>query len=397
MYIYAVAALAAALLLQPPIANAREADADAAARSYFAHACADKRERVAVYAPDAAALTDITTAAAGGSAAWDRFRFERLCARPKLYIYHCHTTDDVLTPFPSGSKGGAPGDFGTAAEMEFTCAKMAALNDHPVASLVHGLVTPRGAIVKYGFTAPTLDKIRAQGREFARLLREARPRPELEQAQAEAQAAFDRFNALHYDSFIAFAVKTCPTGDIEHCRGLTIERFAGTLSGDDWRFIRVGADPAPRGGPDAAGQGPSLVRSLSDLDDSIREARVPHGITELTPDTLGAFVADGKAMVSICAKEGDGLLPCRQAKARIDRLAAACDRVKTGILDQDKYPRARYVYPAAKDRSLLLFAANPRSGLNERFDLSISGEPTAQLIGMVLCGNLPFAMPSFSP
>jgi hypothetical protein len=422
MYTYSVAALAAALLLPPLVANAQETDADALARTYFVQACADKVERVAVYSPDIASLSDITTGGTGDAVSWDRFRFEQLCARPELYVYHCHTTDDVLTKFPSGSKGEVPGDFGNAAEMEFTCAKAAVLNDHAPASLVHALVTPRGEVVKYGFTEPTLGKIREQGRDFGQMLKSGQPRQELEHAQAAAQESFNRFNAEHFDGFIAFAVATCPKGDIEHCDGLTVERFASSLPRDDWRFIRVAADPVPMAKTEAADrdqrlsdmldrikeqaaagvsdghasadQMPSLVRSVSDLNGVTRAAHSEGDIAELTPETLGAFVADGKAIVSICARDDAGLLPCEQSKARIDRLAAACDRVKAGILDQDKYPQARYIYPVAKDRSLLLFKTNPQSGLNEQFDLTISSEPTPQMIGIILCGRLPLNIPS---
>lgn len=85
--------------------------------------------------------------------------------------------------------------------------------------------------------------------------------------------------------------------------------------------------------------------------------------------------------------------PCREAKERVIRLAAACPQVRIGFLDQDKHPRARYVYPIAKDRSLLLFKTNPQSGLNERFELTTMREPTPQLLGMVLCGKPPFEAP----
>lgn len=423
MYIHGVAAVAAALLMLAPVADAQETDADSVARGYFERACADKVERVAVYAPDVDSLSDITTGASSGTVSWDRFRFEQLCARPELYVYHCHTTDDVLTRFPSGSTGSVAGDFGNAAEMEFTCAEAAARNDHALASLVHGLVTPRGEVIKYGFTGPTLDKIHERGREFGRMLKEARPRSDLERAQAEAQHTFSSFNAEHFDSFIQFAIKTCPSGDIEHCKDLTVERFASTLPGDDWRFIRVAnpvsaaeREPAAQdkrisgvlegfekqlpsaglGGRASFNQMSSPMRSSSPLGNVIQAAQVPGSITELTPETLGAFVSDGKVIVSICAKDAEGLLPCQEAKARISRLAASCGRVKTGILDQDKYPPARYIYPAAKNRSLLLFKTNPQSGLNEQFDLTIRGEPTPQMIGMTLCDQLPLNIPSFA-
>ena len=423
MYIHGVAAFAVALLMQPLVSQAQETDADAAARGYFARACADKAERVAVYAPDSKSLSDITTGAGSETVSWDRFRFEQLCARPELYVYHCHTTDNVLTRFPSGSTGSVAGDFGNAAEMEFTCAKAAALNDHPLASLVHGLVTPRGEVIKYGFTEPTLEKIRARGQEFGRMLKEARPRPDLERAQAEAQRSFSTFNAEHYNSFIRFAIKACPTGDIEHCEDLTVERFAGTLSPDDWRFIRIAANPVTAAErqalPDARVAGildgfdkatpgiamadraapnpvASPAKSPPGLSNVVRAAQVQGDITELTPDTLGAFVADGKAIVSICATDAEGLLPCPQAKTRVSRLVAACGRVKAGILDQDRYPKARYIYPVAKDRSLLLFKTNPQSGFNEQFDLTIRGEPTPQMIGMTLCDQSPLTIPSFA-
>jgi hypothetical protein len=422
MYIHGVAAFALALLMQPLVSAAQETDADAAARGYFARACADKVERVAVYAPDINSLSDITTGAGSGTVAWDRFRFEQLCARPELYVYHCHTTDDVLTRFPSGSTGSVAGDFGNAAEMEFACAKAAALNDHPLASLVHGLVTPRGDVIKYGFTEPALDKIHAQGREFGRMLKEARPRQELERALSQAQQSFNTFNAEHYDSFIQFAIKTCPTGDIERCDGLTVERFASSLPRDDWRFIRATAGPVAateHQPPDARVAGildgfdkatpgvamaeraapnpmASPAKAPPGRNNVVRAAQVQGDITELTPETLGGFVADGKAIVSICATDADGLLPCPDSKARVSRLAAACGRIKTAILDQDKYPQARYIYPVAKSRSLLLFKTNPQSGFNEQFDLTIRGEPTPQMIGMTLCDQSPLTIPSFA-
>ena len=423
---HVAAAFAAAFLMQPLVANAEDTTADAVARTYFARACADHRERVAVYAPDIASLSDITTGATGSAASWDSFRFERLCAHRELRVYHCHTTEDVLSKFPSGSKDAGPGDFGTAAEMEFTCAKVAAVNGHPVASLVHGLVTQRGEVVNYGFTRPTLDRIHEQGRSFGRMLKDAAAKEDLARVEAEAQASFNRFNAEEFDSFIAFAIEVCPNGDIEHCSGLTVERFASALPRDDWRFIRVadaipaspaGTESADRdqriseildrikaqtvaagsSGPASADRWPSLARSLSELDGvlGVASARAQGKFAELTPETLGAFIADGRAMVSICAESADGLLPCERSKARMNRLAAACDRVKIGVLDQDKYPQARYIFPVARDRSLLLFKTNPQSGLNEHFEMAIGGEPTPQMIGMVLCDRSPLGLPSF--
>ncbi len=416
MYIRGVAALAATLLAQSLVANADEADADTAARKYFARACADKIERAAVYAPDTNSLSDITTGATSRSVSWSRIKFERLCALPELYVYHCHTTDDVLTKFPSGSTGAVPGDFGNAAEMEFTCAEVAALEDRPVASLIHGLVTPRGEVIKYGFTQPTLDKIHEQGQEFGRMLKEARPRGELEAAETEAQHSFSDFNAKHYQSFIQFAIKACPNGDIEHCKDFTVERLANTLSRDDWRFIRVAASPVSERDRDRVAQQERIQQILEDLKkrtpadvldgapwpdqglatggNVISAAQAGDDIAELTPDTLEAFVSEGRVLVSICEKDAEGLLSCDQAKARIGRLIASCPGVKTAILDQQKYPQARYIYPVAKDRSLLLFKTNPQSGLNERFDLTMPGEPTPQMIGITLCDRVPFNIPS---
>jgi hypothetical protein len=419
-----LAALAAGLLTQPLTTHAEEASADATVSAYFARACADKHEHIAVYTPDTGSLIDITTGSTAGAAAWDRLKFRQLCGRPRLDIYHCHTTDDVLSRFPSGGKNGAPGDFGTAAEMEFACAAMAATSEQPMASLVHGLVTQRGEIVAYGFTHSILERIHDQGAAFGRMLEMGAAREDLKRAEADAETAFDNFNARHFDSFVAFAAKTCPSGDIEHCAGLTVERFASSLPPDDWRFIHVAAAadspvetvsaPADRdrgltdtlerikkeaaagtsGDRASADQMPALARSLSELDDLVGAQQAKAAVAELTPATLGIFIADGKAIVSVCAESVDGLLPCGASRTRIARLAASCE-IKTGILDQDKYPDARYAYPAAKDRSLLLFKTNPRSGMNEHFDLTLPGEPTPQMIVMTLCGALPFGGPSF--
>jgi hypothetical protein len=404
MHLLGIAAFAVALLMQPLIASAQERDADAVARDYFAHACADKVERIAVYAPDIDLLRDITTGATSHSVSWDRFKFEELCAHPVLYVYHCHTTQDVLTRFPSGSTGSVPGDFGNAAEMEFACAKAGVLNHHAPASLVHGLVTPRGEVIHYGFSQPMQTAIREQGRHFGELLKAAASKSDLERAQAAAQHLFNDLNAKHFEDFIHFAVKTCPNGDIEHCQGLTVENFAAALPPDDWRFIRVSAgpvvDPAAAETPSRDRVAPArdtpLMKSAAVAESETNAAFAPRGTAELTPETLGAFVSDGRAMVSICGQHDEGLLPCEASKARMARLAEACPRVKRGILDQDRYPQAKYLYPVARDRSLLLFKTNPQSGVNEQFNLTISSEPTPQLIAMVLCDQAPFEMPSFA-
>jgi hypothetical protein len=400
MYIHGLAALAVALLMQPFAATAQEAAADGVARGYFEHACADRVERVAVYAADLKSLSDITTGATSGTVSWDRFRFEQLCAHPVLYVYHCHTTHDVLTRFPSGSTGSVPGDFGTAAEMEFACAKAAVLNHHAPASLVHGLVTPRGEVIHYGFSQSMRAAIREQGRHFGELLKAGASKGDLARAQAEAQHLFSDLNARHFDDFIQFAIKTCPNGDIEHCQGLTVENFAAALPPDDWRFIRVGAGPVagpvaetPSRGRLAPARG---MKSAAVAESEIETPFAPRSAAELTPETLGAFVAEGRVMVSICAQHGEGLLPCETSETRMTRLAQSCPHVKIGILDQDKYPQAKYLYPVARDRSLLLFKTNPQSGLNEQFNLTISSEPTPQLIAMVLCDQAPFEMPSFA-
>jgi hypothetical protein len=400
MYLLGIAAFAVALLLQPVIASAQERDADAVARDYFAHACADKVERVAVYAPDIDSLRDITTGGTRHSVSWDRFKFEELCAHPVLYVYHCHTTQDVLTRFPSGSTGSVAGDFGNAAEMEFACAKAAVLNHHAPASLVHGLVTPQGEVIHYGFSKPMQTAIREQGRHFGELLKAGAPKNDLARAQAEAQHLFNDLNAKHFDDFIHFAIKTCPNGDIEHCQGLTVEHFAAALPPDDWRFIRVSAGPVagrvmetPSRGRFAPAGG---MKSVAVAESELKTAFAPRSAAELTPETLGAFVADGRVMVSICGQHGEGLLPCEASETRMTRLAQSCPRVKIGILDQDKYPQAKYLYPVARDRSLLLFKTNPQSGVNEQFNLTISSEPTPQLIAMVLCDQVPFDIPSFA-
>jgi len=399
MYLLGIGAFAAALLMQPLMASAQERDADAVARDYFAHACVDKVERIAVYAPDIDSLRDITTGATSHSVSWDRFKFEELCAHPVLYVYHCHTTQDVLTRFPSGSTGSVPGDFGNAAEMEFACAKAAVLNHHAPPSLVHGLVTPRGEVIRYGFSQPMQTAIREQGRHFGELLKAGASKSDLERAQAAAQHVFNDLNAKHFDDFIQFAIKTCPNGDIEHCQGLTVENFAAALPPDDWRFIKVGAGPAgpvaqtpPRGRLASA----SGMKSAAVAESETKAAFAPRNAAELTPETLGTFVAEGRVMVSICAQHGEGLLPCEASETRMTRLAQSCPRVKMGILDQDKYPQAKYLYPVARDRSLLLFKTNPQSGVNEQFNLTISSEPTPQLIAMVLCDQVPFEVPSFA-
>jgi hypothetical protein len=388
-------ALAAVLVVQPLRANANEIDADRSARTYFAEACADGNERVGVYAPATQSFTDITTGARARTFAWNQASFEELCALPQLYVYHCHTTADVLTQFPSGSESALSGDFASAAEMEFSCAKAATLDDHPVASLIYGVVTPRGEITKYGFTAPTADRLRAAGSTFGRLLKSGAPRAELERAQTEAQRIFGELNGEYFARFIRFAVKNCPDGAIERCNDFRIERFADTWSPDDRMFVRVDDTPAAEAKPTAANSHPSWER-LSSVAGAIRVAQVGGDITELTPETLGGFVAEGKAMVSICSDAAEGLRPCRDARERMIRLTESCPRVRLAILDQDKHPKARFVYPTAKDRSLLLFKTNPQSGLNEQFDLTIMGEPTGQMIAMVLCGELLFKLPSFS-
>lgn len=400
MRLRAAATLGVALFLQSHFVDANETDADTTARLYFERACADKMERVGVYAPANHSFSDITTGATRNAYSWDKIRFERLCALPELYVYHCHTTNDVLTRFPSGSEGGAPGDFGTAAEMEFTCAEAAVLTGHPPANLAHGLVTPQGEVIKYGFTTPILAAIDEQGRLFGRALEEDGPRNELKTAEAAAQRFFSALNAAYFDSFMRFVMKACPNGDIEHCEDLTVERFASTLSPEEGRFIRVQANSAsgPVSGP-LSGREPEPVTQDKPVrlpaGSSARDT-ASGGIVELTEQMLGAFVAEGKAIVSICAEDAEGLLPCKELKVRVAQLAAVCPRVKAAILDQDKHPQARYLYPLARNWSLLLFKTNPQSGVNEQFDLTTMGEPTPQLIGMTLCGAPPFSIPSFA-
>jgi hypothetical protein len=385
MHIRWIAALVAALLAHPLLAVADETDANASASAYFARACADGIERVGVYAPATRSFSDITDSASSGAFSWDRLRFEQLCALPQLYVYHCHTTNDVLTRFPSGSKDGLPGDFGAAAEMEFTCATTAVLHDHSAPSLIHGLVTPRGEITKYGFTAATLDTIQELGRSFGHMLKSGASRGDVAHADAEAQLFFGELNAEYFARFIRFAIKTCPDGAIDHCNGFTLERFANTWSGDDRIFVRAGKREGL----------PALAQSASSPGNPSERARAEDRITELTPETLGEFVSEGKVMVSICSDATEGLRPRQEASERMIRLAGSCPHIRMGILDQDKHPTARYVYPVAKDRSLLLFKTNRRSGLNEQFNLTTTGDPTPQMIGMVLCDKTPFDIPFF--
>lgn len=99
-------------------------------------------------------------------------------------------------------------------------------------------------------------------------------------------------------------------------------------------------------------------------------------------------------MVSICAEDAAGLRPCAESQTRMLRLAVSCPRIRMAFLDQDKYPQAKYLYPIAKDRSLLLFKRNPESGLNEHFELTTMGEPTAPLLSLLFCSGALFAAPS---
>src|SRR5215831_12208376 len=100
------AAAVVVLMLQPLFARAQRAEGDASAVEYFARACVEGTEHVAVYLPTTQSITDITTGGNRGTFLWDRSRFEQLCALPQLYIYHCHATRDVLARFPSGSDAG---------------------------------------------------------------------------------------------------------------------------------------------------------------------------------------------------------------------------------------------------------------------------------------------------
>jgi hypothetical protein len=385
MHIPRVAAFATLILVAPPFARAQETEGHASAVEYFAHACADGVEHVAVYVPGTLAVTDVTAGSDGGTFLWDRGRLEQLCALPELYIYHCHTSNDVLARFPSGAEAGTSGDFAAAADMEFSCAKAAALYGHRPPSLHHALVTRRSEITNFGFTTPTLRTIREAGADFGRMLGEGLPRARIERAQAEAQHLFSELNADYFARFIRFAVSACPDGAIDRCDGFSVERFAATWSLEDRLFLSAERKPAST----VADRLSSPRFSPVDGD-----SQLTSGITELAPETLDGFVSDGKSIVSICSDTAQELRPCREAKERMIRLAGDCPRARMAFLDQDKYPRARYIYPIAKDRTLLLFRTNPLSGLNERFDLTTMGEPTPQLIGMVLCGKPPFEIPA---
>jgi hypothetical protein len=391
LFVRRLGVLVAALLAFPFFTLAGQGDGDDAAIDYFAHACADGLEHVAVYAPATQALVDITTSSTGRRVAWDAAKLEQLCPLPQISVYHCHTTHDVLTPFPSGSADRSPGDIGAAAAIEFACAKTNAPSGRQAPMLVHRLVTPRGEITEYGFSAPVLDSIRAKGRNFAHLLATDEPRAGLEDADAAAQASFRELNAEYFKRFVDFAAATCRSADIEHCGALTVERFAATFSEDDRMFVRTERGEGADAKPLASAPLSSPVAGIAQI------ARPQDGgVTELTPDSLGAFVASGGAMVSICAEDASDLRPCAEAKARIWRLAVACPRVLTAILDQDRYPQAKYLYPVAKDRTLLLFKKNPENGLNERFELTTMGEPAPSLISLLFCSSTMFAAPSLS-
>ena len=380
--------LVAAFLAYPLFAHAGQVDGDATAIAYFANACADGSEHVAAYAPATRALVDITTSSTRRSVAWDAAKLEQLCPLPEISVYHCHTTHDILTPFPSGSDNGSPGDIGAAAEMEFACAKAMVLSDRPAATLAHRLVTPRGEITQYGLAPRVREAIRERGRNFGRLLAAGAARADLDDAYAAAERSFAELNTEYFERFIDFAATTCRSADIEHCDSLTVERFAATFSEDDRMFVRTetGADEKPI----ASAPSPSPAARIT------RIAQLQDGVTELTPEGLGAFVASAGAMVSICAQDASDLRPCGESKSRLLRLAGSCPQLRLAILDQDKYPQAKYLYPVAKDRSLLLFGKDPKSGLNEQLNLSTTGEPTPQLIALVFCSSKLFALPSFT-
>ena len=380
--------LVAAFLACPLFALADQGDGNTAAIDYFAHACADGTEHVAVHAPATQALVDVTTSSTHRSVAWDAAKLEQLCPLPQISVYHCHTTHDVLTRFPSGSDDGSPGDFGAAAEMEFTCAKAVALSGRSAASLTHYLVTPQGKITQYGLGTRTREAIREQGRNFGRLLAVDAPRDDLADAYAAAEHSFAELNKEYFTRLIDFAVTSCRSADIEHCGALTVDRFAATFSENDRMFVST--ETAADEKPIASAPPPSPAAGIK------RIAQLQDDVTELTPEGLGAFVASGSAMVSICAQDASDLRPCSEAKSRMLRLAGSCPQLRLAILDQDKYPQAKYLYPVAKDRSLLLFGKDPKSGLNEQLNLSTTGEPTPQLIALVFCGSKLFALPSFT-
>jgi hypothetical protein len=379
-------AFVATLIAWPILASADQIDGNAAAITYFEQACADGVEHVAIYSTTTRSIVDITTDSTPGSFAWDRTKLEQFCPLPQLSVYHCHTTADVLTRFPSGSADGSFGDIGVAAEMEFTCAETAARSGRPTGSLVHRLVTPRGEITRYGLTPKTRAAIDALGREFAHLIAEEAPRQDLEAVHAAAARFFGELNAAYFARFIAFAADACRSTDIEDCPTLTVEKFAAASPRDDQIFVRAEASTPSKslGSTQRPSTGIGITRVTQSQD----------GVTELTPQSVGAFVAAGGAMISVCAQSAEDLRPCAEAKARMLWLASACPKLQLGILDQDKHPDAKDLYPVAKDRSLLLFKTNPESGLNEHVELATMGEATPPLISLLFCSNALFAGPS---
>jgi hypothetical protein len=131
--------------------------------------------------------------------------------------------------------------------MEFARARAAVLNDHPLPSISHGLVTPRGEITRYGLTAATLDKIQELGRSFGRMLKSGASRADVARAETEAERFFGELNVEYFARFIRFAIKTCPDGAIDRCGGLTLERFASTcLAMIDSSLARVRSVLRPR-------------------------------------------------------------------------------------------------------------------------------------------------------
>lgn len=381
--------LAAQAATSSPEASAK---ADELARKYFTLTCADGNEREGVVTVHDGVLYDVTLSGDPHSVTTDDDAMKQLCDRGALVVYHCHTTNDALSLFPSLDFDAGGSDFGSAAYLEYLCnaeaEKQGFAPPHIEYRLVH--TGGSGTVVGYGVRGAVLEKARELGRESGHVsktlssrsslylsLSELLKMPQVVRAQRDALIKlYEEINGTYDDLVLPYLEKRCPhartTEDLNACTALSIEAFAATLDpcGDYYIVPPGGAEPKPC----TPITGERIVLEP-------RTPRYPN-FTELTPDTYDSFTRSGKVMVGFCSESGGtGARRCASLLRELAEQAADCRSLKQGYVDLDRYSKLweKYTIEWPPPEAILLEDGR-------RYMLNLRRPLTPKMFGLIVCG-----------
>lgn len=384
------------LAAQAAITPAQSTKADALAKAYLTQACSDGNEHYAVVTPDDGILHELTAVGSAENVLEDTDGLRRLCFRPALIAYHCHTTNDVLSLFPGFNDDSGASDFGFAAYGEYVCGVEAARKGLLPPHMEHRFVHTGGAgeVVGFGIRGPVLAEARELGRQAAMLgnagdslptvshgnivMPDLRPLlgaiPKIQANHKTLERLYETLNKPYYDAVISYIVDNCPGTTAQekmaNCTALTIQAFASTLDPCGPYVITPPGGPEPKACQVATGE----RITLSDA------PRYP-GYTELTDKTYDEFTRSGHAMVTFCRENpGPNDRPCGALMQDLTELSSQCPTLKRAYVDLDRFPKLQQRSTDGWHEAILL-----ENGRYFVFNIKVA---TPYRFGLIVCQSI---------